>query len=97
MRHIGPRRYPAWLKFTATANDKTLGVNLWNISGLVRKLPQDDGRELVGARMSCSAVLLARIEIRDLVRLAAFRLVEAGLEAKPGLQSTSCSACPNNH
>ncbi|KAE9404331.1 hypothetical protein BT96DRAFT_853832, partial [Gymnopus androsaceus JB14] len=46
------------------------GVNLWNISGLVRKFPQDDGRELVGA-----------------LRLAAFRLVEAGLEVKPGLQT----------
>ncbi|KAF5385597.1 hypothetical protein D9757_006758 [Collybiopsis confluens] len=46
------------------------GVNLWNISGLVRKLPDDDGRPLVGG-----------------LRLAAFRLVEAGLEEKPGLQT----------
>ncbi|KAF5347040.1 hypothetical protein D9758_011629 [Tetrapyrgos nigripes] len=46
------------------------GVNLWNISGLVRKYPEDDGRSLIGA-----------------LRLAAFRLVEAGLEVKPGLET----------
>ncbi|KAK0232662.1 hypothetical protein IW262DRAFT_1260291, partial [Armillaria fumosa] len=43
------------------------GVNLWNISSLVR---EDDGRAVVAA-----------------LRLAAFRLVEAGLEPKPGIES----------
>ncbi|KAJ3970196.1 hypothetical protein EV361DRAFT_995881 [Lentinula raphanica] len=46
------------------------GVTLWNISGLVNKYPDDDGRALAGA-----------------LRLAAFRLVEAGLDGKPGLET----------
>ncbi|KAJ4477669.1 meiosis protein SPO22/ZIP4 like-domain-containing protein [Lentinula edodes] len=46
------------------------GVTLWNISGLVSKYPDDDGRALAGA-----------------LRLAAFRLVEAGLEEKPGIET----------
>ncbi|KAJ3996387.1 meiosis protein SPO22/ZIP4 like-domain-containing protein [Lentinula boryana] len=46
------------------------GVTLWNISGLVSKYPDDDGRAMTGA-----------------LRLAAFRLVEAGLEGKPGLET----------
>ncbi|KAJ3763352.1 meiosis protein SPO22/ZIP4 like-domain-containing protein [Lentinula raphanica] len=46
------------------------GVTLWNISGLVNKYPDDDGRALDGA-----------------LRLAAFRLVEAGLDGKPGLET----------
>ncbi|KAF8637477.1 hypothetical protein AX16_010805 [Volvariella volvacea WC 439] len=46
------------------------GVNLWNISGLVRNNPSDGVRALVAA-----------------LRLAAFRLVEAGLEPKPGIES----------
>ncbi|KAJ3735950.1 meiosis protein SPO22/ZIP4 like-domain-containing protein [Lentinula guzmanii] len=46
------------------------GVTLWNISGLVSKYPDDDGRAITGA-----------------LRLAAFRLVEAGLEGKPGLET----------
>ncbi|TFK68509.1 SPO22-domain-containing protein [Pluteus cervinus] len=45
------------------------GVSLWNISGIVRKSPEDDGHILVAA-----------------LRLAAFRLVEAGLELKPGIE-----------
>ncbi|KAJ3794551.1 meiosis protein SPO22/ZIP4 like-domain-containing protein, partial [Lentinula aff. detonsa] len=48
------------------------GVTLWNISGLVSKYPDDDGRAMTGA-----------------LRLAAFRLVEAGLEGKPGLESAA--------
>ncbi|KAJ3893401.1 hypothetical protein GG344DRAFT_75060 [Lentinula edodes] len=46
------------------------GVTLWNISGLVSKYPDDDGRALAGA-----------------LRLAAFRLVEAGLEERPGIET----------
>ncbi|KAJ3850311.1 hypothetical protein EV368DRAFT_45594, partial [Lentinula lateritia] len=46
------------------------GVTLWNISGLVGKYPDDDGRALAGA-----------------LRLAAFRLVEAGLEERPGIET----------
>lgn len=46
------------------------GVNLWNISGLIRKTSEDDGRLLVAA-----------------LRHAAFRLIEAGLEMKPGIES----------
>ncbi|KAK7461310.1 sporulation-specific protein 22 [Stygiomarasmius scandens] len=57
-----------WIQLADTLDQE--GVNLWNISGLVRKHPEDDGRSLVGA-----------------LRLAAFRLVEAGLEAKPGLET----------
>ncbi|KAJ3868076.1 meiosis protein SPO22/ZIP4 like-domain-containing protein [Lentinula novae-zelandiae] len=46
------------------------GVTLWNISGLVSKYPDDDGRALAGA-----------------LRLAAFRLIEAGLEERPGIET----------
>ncbi|KIY53662.1 SPO22-domain-containing protein [Fistulina hepatica ATCC 64428] len=46
------------------------GVNLWNLTGTVRKTPDDDGRVLVTA-----------------LRLAAFRLIEAGLESKPDIIS----------
>ncbi|KAK0446558.1 uncharacterized protein EV420DRAFT_1313772 [Desarmillaria tabescens] len=54
------------------------GVNLWNISSLVRKCPEDDGRAVVVA-----------------LRLAAFRLVEAGLEPKPGIECVypGCFPC----
>ncbi|KNZ75710.1 Testis-expressed sequence 11 protein [Termitomyces sp. J132] len=47
-----------------------LGVNLWNISGIIRKTPENDGRLLMGARI-----------------LAAFRLIEGGVETKPGIES----------
>ncbi|KAF9467007.1 hypothetical protein BDZ94DRAFT_1212000 [Collybia nuda] len=46
------------------------GVNLWNISGGIRKNPEDESRSVVAA-----------------LRLAAFRLVEAGLELKPGIET----------
>ncbi|KAF9007848.1 hypothetical protein BDQ17DRAFT_1237313, partial [Cyathus striatus] len=47
------------------------GVNLWNISGLIRQSKDHDDRlPLIAA-----------------LRLAAFRLVEAGLETKPGIDS----------
>ncbi|KAF5376865.1 hypothetical protein D9615_007266 [Tricholomella constricta] len=47
------------------------GVNLWNLSGMIRKTVEDDGRMLIAA-----------------LRLAAFRLIEAGLELKPGIESS---------
>lgn len=65
------------------------GVNLWNISSLVRKCPEDDGRAVVAARKHpCSICLIFLSLIRSVaaVRLAAFRLVEAGLEPKPGIE-----------
>ncbi|KAJ4485242.1 hypothetical protein J3R30DRAFT_3282666 [Lentinula aciculospora] len=46
------------------------GVILWNLSGLVSKWPDNDGRALASA-----------------LRLAAFRLVEAGLEENPGIET----------
>ncbi|PPQ85089.1 LOW QUALITY PROTEIN: hypothetical protein CVT25_009048 [Psilocybe cyanescens] len=52
------------------------GVNLWNISGLIHKAPDEVGQTHVTT-----------------LRLAAFRLVEAGLEMKPGIESRCfCSA-----
>ncbi|KAJ7474020.1 meiosis protein SPO22/ZIP4 like-domain-containing protein [Mycena latifolia] len=48
------------------------GVNLWNISGLVQKTP-DSNEE--------GPVLVAAL------RLTAFRLIEAGLELKPGIET----------
>ncbi|KAF7306235.1 hypothetical protein MIND_00414100 [Mycena indigotica] len=51
------------------------GVNLWNISGLVQKSPTSTGSG--SGRMSLVAAL----------RLAGFRLIEAGLELKPGIES----------
>ncbi|KAF8168527.1 meiosis protein SPO22/ZIP4 like-domain-containing protein [Crassisporium funariophilum] len=46
------------------------GVNLWNISGLLRKYPQENSEAHTGG-----------------LRLAAFRLVEAGLEVKPAIET----------
>ncbi|THU92597.1 hypothetical protein K435DRAFT_726088 [Dendrothele bispora CBS 962.96] len=63
-----PKSEKEWIQLADTLDQE--GVNLWNISGLVRKYPEDDGRALIGT-----------------LRLAAFRLVEAGLEAKPGLET----------
>ncbi|KAK7007973.1 meiosis protein SPO22/ZIP4 like-domain-containing protein [Favolaschia claudopus] len=48
------------------------GVNLWNISGLVQKTPLSSD----DGRMLVAAL-----------RLAAFRLIEAGLESKPGIET----------
>ncbi|CAA7266391.1 unnamed protein product [Cyclocybe aegerita] len=46
------------------------GVSLWNISGLMRKGPEEDGLRHIAA-----------------LRLAALRLLEAGLETKPGTET----------
>ncbi|RDB27351.1 TPR repeat-containing protein ZIP4 [Hypsizygus marmoreus] len=61
-----PKSNKSWVQFADSLDQE--GVNLWNISGLIRKVPEDDGRSLIAA-----------------LRLAAFRLVEAGLEVKPGI------------
>ncbi|KAG6890867.1 hypothetical protein C0992_012003 [Termitomyces sp. T32_za158] len=58
----------SWIQLADSLDQE--GVNLWNISGLIRKTPENDGRILVGA-----------------LRLAAFRLIESGVEAKPGIES----------
>ncbi|KAG6828741.1 hypothetical protein H0H92_006879 [Tricholoma furcatifolium] len=58
----------SWLHLADSLDQE--GVNLWNISGLIRRTPEDDGRLLVAA-----------------IRLAAFRLIEGGVEAKPGIES----------
>ncbi|KAJ4468487.1 meiosis protein SPO22/ZIP4 like-domain-containing protein [Lentinula lateritia] len=65
------------------------GVTLWNISGLVSKYPDDDGRALAGARTFIkSGDLSAQPEFVQIpVRLAAFRLIEAGLEERPGIET----------
>jgi len=49
------------------------GVNLWNISGLIGKCPENNGYEYAAA-----------------LRLAAFRLVEAGIEPKPKIVLFMC-------
>ncbi|KAG7090528.1 hypothetical protein E1B28_009637 [Marasmius oreades] len=63
-----PKSGKEWDELADTLDQE--GVSLWNISGLVRKFPEDDGRALVAA-----------------LRLAAFRLVEAGLEVDPGVET----------
>ncbi|KAJ7160549.1 meiosis protein SPO22/ZIP4 like-domain-containing protein [Mycena crocata] len=63
-----PRSNKTWLQLADELDQE--GVNLWNISGLVQKTPNDEGRMLVAA-----------------LRLAAFRLIEAGLELKPGIET----------
>ncbi|KAJ7233617.1 meiosis protein SPO22/ZIP4 like-domain-containing protein [Mycena haematopus] len=55
------------------------GVNLWNISGLVQKTPHDEGRMLVAALVIYCHPLQCG--------LAAFRLIEAGMESKPGIET----------
>ncbi|PFH47187.1 hypothetical protein AMATHDRAFT_124143, partial [Amanita thiersii Skay4041] len=63
-----PRSNNAWIDLADSLDQE--GVNLWNISGLICKTPDDaDLRTLIA-----------------MLRLAAFRLVEAGLEAKPGIE-----------
>ncbi|KAJ6605346.1 meiosis protein SPO22/ZIP4 like-domain-containing protein [Mycena vulgaris] len=63
-----PKSNKSWLQLSDELDQE--GVNLWNISGLVQKIPNDEGPVLVAA-----------------LRLAAFRLIEAGLELKPGIES----------
>ena len=73
------------------------GVNLWNISGLIGKYPDNDGSECTAARkyigsVRCFMFLYYSI-FGNLVRLAAFRLVEAGMEIKPGIESRFYFPC----
>lgn len=62
-----PRSNSSWDHLADNLDQE--GVDLWNISGLIRLIPAD------------SLVLVAA------VRLAAFRLIEAGLELKPSVQT----------
>ncbi|KAG6819251.1 hypothetical protein H0H93_013770, partial [Arthromyces matolae] len=57
-----------WVDLADTLDQE--GVNLWNISGLIRRTSEDDGRSLVAA-----------------LRLAAFRLIESGVEVNPEIES----------
>lgn len=77
--------------FTHQIKHSNPGVNLWNMSGAIRKSPDDDGRSLVGARKLFISLpyplCIANDIFHNLVRLAAFRLIEASLEPKPGIES----------
>ncbi|KAF8919157.1 hypothetical protein CPB85DRAFT_1429788 [Mucidula mucida] len=58
-----------------------LGVNLWNISSLIRSQGQaNDKKKHTGSEKDDG-------ELVGALRLAAFRLVEAGLEPRPGIES----------
>lgn len=64
-------------------------MNLWNISALVQK-SLEGSDALIAARkcfLHTHRVVAVDIFPPNLVRLAAFRLVEAGLESKPGTES----------
>ena len=66
------------------------GVSLWNISGLIGKHPDNDGYEHTAARkyiLIPFGDFFLYSMFGNLVRLAAFRLVEAGMEIKPGIES----------
>ncbi|KAJ7691328.1 meiosis protein SPO22/ZIP4 like-domain-containing protein [Mycena rosella] len=63
-----PKSNKDWLQLADELDQE--GVNLWNISGLVQKTPNEEVPGLVAA-----------------LRLAAFRLIEAGLELKPGIET----------
>lgn len=67
------------------------GVDLWNISGLICLIPADSlvfvgaSKHIVTAQGIPSGHW--RCPFRHTVRLAAFRLIEAGLELKPSIES----------
>jgi hypothetical protein len=63
------------------------GVLLWNTSGIIGKTPDDDGRAVIAARQYTLRPHLPFLLTASIpkVRLAAFRLIEAGLEQKPGI------------
>jgi hypothetical protein len=65
------------------------GVNLWNISGVIRQIPDDDGRTLVGARTFLVISFENSLSLFVIVRLAAFRMIEGSLEHKPPIESPS--------
>ncbi|KAL0950560.1 hypothetical protein HGRIS_007363 [Hohenbuehelia grisea] len=61
-----PKSNKEWLDLADNLDQE--GVYLWNISGVLRKTPENDKRALVAG-----------------LRLASFRLVEAGLDSKPDI------------
>jgi len=63
------------------------GVNLWNISGLMLRGADENEYQNVAICKWLCATPLDRLLTLGEVRLAAFRLVEAGLETKPGTES----------
>ncbi|KAJ7066261.1 meiosis protein SPO22/ZIP4 like-domain-containing protein [Mycena amicta] len=65
-----PQNNTGWLQLADELDQE--GVNLWNISGLVQRVP--DGSVSSG-------------ELVAALRLAAFRLIEAGMELKPGIET----------
>lgn len=72
--------------------DHLAGVQLWNTASLIQHQDGGDNGPLVAAREHFFPTLLYFaldhfILRRPQVRLAGFRLMEAGLEKKPGIQS----------
>ncbi|KAF7317365.1 hypothetical protein HMN09_00472800 [Mycena chlorophos] len=67
-----------WLQLTDELDQE--GVNLWNISGLVQKAPTVQGSGNGNSNV-------AALDLVAGLRLAAFRLIEAGLEVKPGIDT----------
>lgn len=68
-----------------------LGVNLWNISGVIHTRQsgeaEEDRRIVISARASYSSRPWTACLPSFSVRLAAFRLIEASLEHKPPIES----------
>ncbi|OCH94172.1 hypothetical protein OBBRIDRAFT_810677 [Obba rivulosa] len=83
-----PRSNKKWLAL-ADGLDRQ-GVWLWNASALIQEGPDDECRAVFAA---CEPLRLFPTSDRSLnlltcaVRLAGFRLVEAGLEQKPGVET----------
>ncbi|KAJ7585355.1 meiosis protein SPO22/ZIP4 like-domain-containing protein [Mycena floridula] len=61
-----PRSNKEWIHLADTLDQE--GVVLWNLSGLARKTPQDDGRALVGAlRLAAFRLIEASLEQKPTV------------------------------
>jgi hypothetical protein len=73
------------------SSDYLEGVNLWNISGLLRTSNEESGGNAHVASRTPFAHPKAMSTHVGKVRLAALRLIEAGLEARPGTESTCCN------